>query len=98
VFPKLIVLSSTNPAAGLCQDTWKSLADFDKPFLFVLGEHEESFNALAPVLHGMIPGAQNHPLITLAGAGHFLQEHVPDELVELINDFHTMPAGPIPGS
>lgn len=88
VFPKLIVLSTTNPAAALCQDTWKRLAQFDKPFLFALAEHEQSFNTLAPVLQSVIPGAQNHRLITLAGAGHFLQEHVPDELVRLINDFH----------
>lgn len=93
VFPKLVVLSATNPAAGLCQDTWKRLAEFDKPFLFVLAEHEESFNALAQALQGVIPGAARQPHVTLPRAGHFLQEHVPDELVELINEFHTGTTG-----
>ena len=87
-FPKLIVLSASNPAAELCQDTWKRLAEFDKPFLVVLAEHEESFNALAPLLQSGIPGAQGQPHTTLTGAGHFLQEHVPEELVGLINEFH----------
>lgn len=88
VFPKLVVLSANNPAAELCRDAWQRLAQFDKPFLVVLAEHEHSFNALAPLLQATIPGAQNQPHTTLPGAGHFLQEHIPDELVELINDFH----------
>lgn len=89
VFPKLVVLRADNPAATLCQDTWKRLACFEKPFLTVLAEHEQSFNALAPLLQTTIPGASGQPHRTLAGAGHFLQEHVPTELVDLINDFHT---------
>jgi pimeloyl-ACP methyl ester carboxylesterase len=64
----------------LCQDTRRRLAEFDKPFLFVLGEHEESFNALAPVLQGTIPGAAGQPHTTIPAAGHFFQEHVPDIL------------------
>jgi haloalkane dehalogenase len=88
VFPKLVVLRADDPAAGLCQETWKRLASFEKPFLTVLAEHEQSFNLLAPLLQNTIPGAQGQRHTTLAGAGHFLQEHFPNELVVLINDFH----------
>lgn len=88
MFPKLIVLRADDPAAKLCRDTWERLAGFDKPFLTVLAEHEQSFKVLAPLMQSTIPGAKDQTHVTLPGAGHFLQEHVPDELVQLVSDFH----------
>jgi hypothetical protein len=41
-------------------------------------------------LHSHFGGAVS---LVRTGAGHFLQGHVPEELVELINDFHTGTTG-----
>jgi haloalkane dehalogenase len=83
-FPKLVVLRADDPGAPLCRDTWERLRRLQRPFLTVVAEHERGFDALAPVLQATVPGAQGLPHATLPGAAHFLQEHVPRELVEII--------------
>lgn len=83
-FPPLNVLREDQPGADICRDAWERLARFDAPFLVVLAEHEESFDALAPLFEATVPGALGRPTVTIPGAGHYLQEHAPDTLVDLV--------------
>jgi haloalkane dehalogenase len=39
------------------------------------------------VFQKLVPGAQNQPHVTIAGAGHFLQEDKGEECAQVVIDF-----------
>lgn len=81
-FPLLIAVQPDNPGVPLNRAVWQALERFDKPFLTLFG-------ALDPVARGVerefqrrVPGARGQPHHVFAQANHFIQEDVPQELVE----------------
>ena len=56
----------------------------DKPFLVAFGENERITLRFKDYFVNRIP---NPTVITLGGAGHFVQEEVGPELAQIINDF-----------
>lgn len=86
-FPILIAVQADNPGVPLNKKVWQGLEKFDKPFLTLFG-------ALDPVAKGAdvnmqkrIPGAKGQAHHVFANAHHFIQEDVPEGLVEHILRF-----------
>lgn len=90
-FPLLIPLQPDNPGVPLSRETWSFLGSWTKPFLTVFGS--EDAIAFKPGSHRklqrVIPGAAGQPHQVIDGANHFIQEDVPDALVEIIDRFVT---------
>ena len=64
---------------------WKDVYEkWDKPFLVAFGENERITLRLKDDFVNRIP---NPTVITLGGAGHFVQEEVGPELAQIISDF-----------
>src|SRR5690606_10607939 len=63
---------------------WRQLAAWDKPFLVAFSDSDPITAAVAPVLRRVVPGAES---VTIAGAGHFLQEDAGEELAAAIAAF-----------
>lgn len=81
-FPSLIAVQPENPGVPLNRRVWEALGRFEKPFLTLWG-------ALDPVSPGgdrrlqeHVPGAAGQDHQVFANASHFIQEDVPEQLVE----------------
>lgn len=88
-FPLLIPVQADNPGVPICVATWEFLATWTKPFLTVFGSEDAiSFKPGAHLkFQRKVPGAVGQPHRVIEGAGHFIQEDAPDELVEIIDTF-----------
>jgi haloalkane dehalogenase len=80
-FPQLITIFPDNPELSINLKTWEKLECFEKPFLTVFGDRDPVSRGGERRFQKRVPGAQgqNHKII--AGAGHFIQEDVPELLV-----------------
>ena len=86
-FAQLIAIYPDNPGVALNKAIWEKLKAFDKPLLTLFGKHDPVSRGFDKVFQKHVPGAQgqNHQLIK--GAGHFIQEDKPEELVKHIIAF-----------
>ena len=57
---------------------------WDKPFLVAFSDSDPITGAVAPILARIVPNATT---VTIAGAGHFVQEDAGAELARAIADF-----------
>jgi haloalkane dehalogenase len=89
-FPLLVPLGDEDPPASMLREAWDGLERYEQPFVTAYGEHEDITSYFAGQFQQRIPGARDRSHPTIAGAGHFLQEHAPDLLVEVILE---LPAG-----
>lgn len=83
-FPLLVPLSQYHPGAPLCRDTWDRLRALQVPLLTAFGADDDVTGALQDLLVDSVPGAEGLDHRTFDGAGHFLQEIVPDDCVAAI--------------
>ncbi|MDP1626399.1 haloalkane dehalogenase [Parvibaculum sp.] len=86
-FPLLIAVQPDNPGVPINKEAWKSLERFDKPFLTLFGELDPVAKGADKAMQARIPGARGQPHHTFPDAHHFIQEDVPDGLVEHILRF-----------
>ena len=86
-FPVLIAVQPDNPGAPLNQAAWPKLCAYDRPFLTLWGGMDPVARGGNVKLQNSIAGAKGQPHHVFPTAGHFLQEDVPNELVEHINAF-----------
>ncbi|HEY8451180.1 MAG: haloalkane dehalogenase [Micromonosporaceae bacterium] len=82
--PDLVPTTPDDPEAEPNRRAWRQLAAWDKPFLVAFSDSDPITSAVAPVLHRVVPGAES---VTIAGAGHFLQEDAGEELAAAIAAF-----------
>jgi haloalkane dehalogenase len=61
---------------------WEKLREFRKPFLTLWGAKDPVARGIDKRMHAHIPGCEGQPHQRFAEANHFLQEDVPNELVE----------------
>jgi len=85
-FPMLVPSRPDDPASESNRLAWESLERFDKPFLCAFGDSDPVTAGGDRVLRQRIPGATGQPHVTLAGAGHFLQEDVGPQLAAAVVD------------
>ena len=75
----------TNTEFHLLEKYWKNVYEkWDKPFLVAFGGEERITIRMKDDFINRIP---NTTVITLGGAGHFVQEDVGPELAQIMNDF-----------
>jgi haloalkane dehalogenase len=82
--PNLVPTTPDDPASAANRLAWQRLAGWDKPFLVAFGDSDPITSAMAPVLSRVVPTAES---VTIAGAGHFVQEDAPDQLAAAIVSF-----------
>jgi haloalkane dehalogenase len=82
--PDLVPTTPDDPASGPNRAAWRQLAAWDKPFLVAFSDSDPITSSMGPVMRGAVPGAQS---VTIAGAGHFVQEDSGEELAAAIVRF-----------
>lgn len=86
-FPTLVPTSPSDPAAPANRAAWAALGNYDKPFLCAFSDSDPVTRGGDAALASHVPGARNHPPVTIESAGHFLQEDKGDELAHLVTAF-----------
>jgi haloalkane dehalogenase len=82
--PDLVPTTPDDPAAPANRAAWQRLSTWDRPFLVAFSDSDPITGAVAPILARMVPNATT---VTIAGAGHFVQEDAGVELARAIADF-----------
>jgi len=93
--PLLMGLTPGSPCARLNRRTLAALAELRHPFLTAFSDGDPGTAGWAEVLQSQARGAAGQDHVTLAGAGHFLQEDRGMELAGVIARFvaSASPAG-----
>jgi haloalkane dehalogenase len=86
-FPLLVPSRPDDPASAPNRAAWERLRAFRKPFLTAFGDSDPIMRGADRVLQAEIPGAAGQPHVTVARAGHFLQEDAGEELAQLVAAF-----------
>jgi haloalkane dehalogenase len=82
--PGLVPTTPDDPASAANRLAWQRLGAWDRPFLAAFSDGDPITSAMGPVLARVVPGAS---LVTIPGAGHFLQEDAPAPLAAAIAAF-----------
>ena len=77
-------LTPGSACARLNRRSLDALRAFDGPFLTAFSDGDPGTGGWAEVLREHAPGAAGRPHVTLAGAGHFLQEDRGAELADAV--------------
>jgi haloalkane dehalogenase len=85
--PLLMGLTPTSSCARVNRRTLEALAAFDGPFLTAFSDGDPGTGGWGEVLQGHVPGAAGRDHVTIAGAGHFLQEDRGTELADVVAHF-----------
>jgi haloalkane dehalogenase len=86
-FPRLVPLTPQHASVAENEAAWEVLARFTKPFLTAFSDADPITKGGERVFQERVPGARGQPHVTIANAGHFLQEDAPAELVQVVHDF-----------
>lgn len=87
IFPALVPITSSHKSVEENRIAWKVLETFDKPFLTAFSDSDPVTRGGARVFLERVPGTRGQNHVTIEGAGHFLQEDKPDEVVDLLHRF-----------
>ncbi len=85
-FPLLVPITPDHASVAENRAAWRVLERFDKPVVTAFGDADKVLGHLDTEIQRRIPGARGQPHRRIA-AGHFCQEDVPGELVDLIHRF-----------
>ena len=86
-FPLLVPSRPDDPATPANRKAWDVLREWRKPFLTAFSDGDPVTRGGERVFQKLVPGAQGQPHVTIAGAGHFLQEDKGEECVRVVIDF-----------
>lgn len=86
-FPLLVPSRPDDPASPKNRAAWEVLAKWTKPFLTAFGDSDPITRGGDAVLQKRIPGAAGQAHVTIANAGHFIQEDAGEELAALVIRF-----------
>jgi haloalkane dehalogenase len=84
--PSLVPTTPDDPAAPAARAAWSVLARWDRPFLVAFSDGDPVTADMVPVFLGIVPTAES---VTIADAGHFLQEDAGPALGVAIAAFAT---------
>ena len=82
--PLLMGLTPASECARLNRRTLEVLAGFEGPFLTAFSDGDPGTRGWAEVLRERVPGAAGLSHLSVAGAGHFLQEDRGEELADVV--------------
>jgi haloalkane dehalogenase len=86
IFPSLMPMTADDPATPDSIAAWEVLERFDKPVVCCFSDQDPVTRGGDRVFQRRIPGASGQPHVTIADAGHFVQEDKSPELVGVILD------------
>jgi len=86
-FPLLVPTRSDDPSNGPNRKAWQALEQFRKPFLTAFGDSDPVTKGADRPMRERIPGAAGQPHVTIARAGHFLQEDAGEEVAQVVASF-----------
>jgi haloalkane dehalogenase len=86
-FPLLVPTTPDDPAAPANRRAWEALARWQKPFLCAFSDSDPVTKGADRPMRETIPGAKEEHHVTIAGAGHFLQEDKGEELADVVAAF-----------
>ena len=86
-FPVLVPTRPDDPAAEPNRKAWDVLRAWEKPFLTAFSDSDPITRGGERVFQSLVPGAKGQPHVTIANAGHFLQEDQGPEIARVILAF-----------
>ena len=86
-FPALVPITPAHASVQANKDAWAVLETFDKPFLTAFSDRDPVTKGGERVFQERVPGTKGRTHVTIANAGHFLQEDKPDEIAALLDHF-----------
>jgi haloalkane dehalogenase len=86
-FPLLVPATPEDPAAPANRAAWEALSRWEKPFLCAFSDSDPVTKGADAPMREKIPGAAGQSHVTIAGAGHFLQEDKGEELADVVSGF-----------
>jgi haloalkane dehalogenase len=86
-FPVLVPTRPDDPAAAPNRRAWEVLARWEKPFVCAFSDSDPITRGADAVFQKLVPGTAGQPHVTIAGAGHFLQEDKGEELAGVVVAF-----------
>jgi haloalkane dehalogenase len=84
-FPTLVPITPEHGSVAENKAAWRVLEAFDKPFITAFSDGDPVTRGGEKQFQDRVPGAKGRPHVTIEGAGHFLQEDKPDEIVALLD-------------
>jgi len=87
IFPALIPTSIDDPAHDANVAAWQVLEQWSKPFLCCYSDGDPITKGADRKFLELVPGTKGQAHVTIAGAGHFLQEEKGVELANVLNEF-----------
>ncbi len=88
-FPAIVPITPQHPSVAENKAAWKTLAQWDKPFLTLWGTADPVLGHLGQEFINRIPGAAGQPHQTFETGGHFIQDDHGADLAEAINAWLT---------
>jgi haloalkane dehalogenase len=86
-FPLLVPTRPDDPASDANRRAWEVLRRWEKPLLTAFSDSDPVTRGGERVFQKLVPGAHGQPHVTIAGAGHFLQEDKGEEFAQVVVDF-----------
>ncbi|MEV3905779.1 haloalkane dehalogenase [Mycobacterium sp. NPDC050551] len=83
----LIPLTRNDPGAAIGRATMAALEQWNRPFLTAYSDGDPATAGWDRVFQDRVPGARGQAHVTIAGAGHFVQEQRGAELGRIVADF-----------
>jgi len=80
----LLPLTRNDVGAKIGRRTMRALEQFDRPFVTCYSDGDPATRGWETVFQERVPGAKGRDHVTIAGAGHFLQEDAGEQLGRVI--------------
>jgi haloalkane dehalogenase len=80
----LLPLTRNDVGARIGRRSMRALEAFEKPFVTAYSDGDPATRGWAEVFAERVPGARDQEHVTIAGAGHFLQEDAGEELARVV--------------
>ncbi len=87
MFPALVPIRPDDPASDANRRAWEVFGRWEKPFLTAFSDKDPITRGGDRVWQKHVPGARHQEHVTIAGAGHFLQEDKGEELAAVLVEF-----------
>ncbi|MBZ5740377.1 haloalkane dehalogenase [Nocardioides mangrovi] len=80
----LLPLTRNDVGARIGRRTMRALEEWDRPFVTAYSDGDPATRGWESVFQERVPGARGQEHVTIAGAGHFLQEDAGPELARVV--------------
>jgi haloalkane dehalogenase len=80
----LLPLTRNDVGARIGRRTMRALEQFDRPFVTAYSDGDPATRGWESVFQERVPGARGRRHVTIAGAGHFVQEDAGPELAQIV--------------